>query len=102
MLDVHFAGTRSIMRKDFVVVCAPIPWRLKRPYYDAGEIIGNNSAGIFASVKAKLSRVFLGDSLGYWNQPREIATLADKDGFSVDFYGSMFYPYRIHAVLKLG
>ena len=101
MLDAHFSDARS-MHKDSLFVCAAIPWRLQRPYYDAGQVIGNNSAGIFASVKAELSRTFRGNSLGHWYEPREIATLADKHGFFVDFYGSMFYPYRFHAVMKLG
>ena len=101
VLDNHFACARSMMHKNSVLVCAAIPWRLHRSHYDSGRVSETLSPNMLSAVKAKLARTLRGDSMGRWYEPEEIATLAKKHGFSVDFYGSMFYFYRFHATLRL-
>lgn len=100
MLDTHFACARAMMHKDSVLVCAAIPWRLHRSHYDSGRLHETLSPSMLRAAKAKLARALRGDSMGRWWEPAEIAALAKKHGFSCDFYGSMFYFYRFHVVLR--
>ncbi len=101
MLDRHFACARSMMHKDSLFVCATVTLKSHRSAYDSGALYGTFQPSIFRWIRAKVSRILLGDRLGYWYTPPQIASLAEKHGFSVQFYGSMAYLNTFSAVLKL-
>jgi len=101
MVDSHFACAREMMHRDSLFVCGSIPWRHLRSYYHAGGLHGTNNPSMLRLAKSTIATALFGDTIGYWYELREIASLADKHGFSVRFYGSILYMYRFHAVMRL-
>lgn len=102
MLESHFACVRSMMHTDSLFVCGSIPWRLHRSNYDSGKLTRNTEGhSILKLAKSKLGRALVGDAMGYWYEPHEVAALAGRHGFSFEFYGSMIFLYRFHAVMRV-
>jgi len=100
MLDTHFASARRMMHKNSLFVCASIPWRLHRSNYERGRLTRQLRPSLLRMLKSKIARGLFGDSMGHWYNLDEISDLAAKHGFSVEFYGSMVYMYRFHAVMR--
>ena len=101
MLDTHFSCARSMMEKDSLFVCGSIPWRVHRWNFHMGVCEGGKRPGILRRLKTRMKLAFYDDLIGRWYEMDEIKNLADRHGFSVAFYGSLAYPYRFHAVMRL-
>ena len=106
MLGKHFSCARTMMHKDSLLVCGSIPWRIHRMNFYMGLYGGHfkRPKGLFQGAKRKVWVVwvaFCDDPMGRWFEMDEIKSLADHHGFSVEFYGSLAYPYRFHAVMRM-
>ena len=101
MLDRHFACARVMMHENSLFVCASVLWKVLRSKYRTGLLTGNMAPNILGSTKCRIRSILCGDSMGYWYDLRDIAHLAERHGFAIDFYGSLMSLYRFHAVMKL-
>lgn len=89
---------KSMMLHNSVLVLASIPWRKLRSEYYFGRF-SKIKTSYFTGAATMIKRVFK-DSMGRWYQPSEVINLAKNNGFDLDIYGSLHYPYRFHIVAK--
>lgn len=99
MLKRHFENASKMMNKDSLFICASIPWKSQKIKYLSGELGGVNQPN---RIKGYLSyfKSFRKDSMGFWYDFREITKIARSYDMSIEFYASMHYMYRFHAVMK--
>jgi SAM-dependent methyltransferase len=96
MLDRHFANGRRMVAPDGVVICGSVPWRRHRLRFTAGAALGELRAGRWRNAAATAVQ---GPGFGRWYRCAALARAARRNGFTAEFYGSMSYMYRFHAVL---
>jgi cyclopropane fatty-acyl-phospholipid synthase-like methyltransferase len=99
MLANHFTNAKSMMEKDSVFVCASVPWKLHEFASMTGESYGqkkNVAKGVFNYIKSIFK-----NPMGTWYDLDSIRDLAAANSMNVEFFASMHYMYRFHAVLKL-
>lgn len=101
MLAEHFTVVREMMAPGALFVCASIPWRALWFRYLTGELTGGEQPHIFRAVVYRLLRAFSQDNMGYWYEHKDFRRLAERSGMTCSFHGSIHYPYRFHAVLRL-
>lgn len=107
MLDRHFANAKQMMHADSLFICASVPW--KRRYF---ELCGDELWPPYQFDRIKSWRVAgqrilvswlkgQATGLGQWYHFKDFLKLAEKHGMKVDFYNSLMYLYRFHAVMTL-
>ncbi len=101
MLHNHFANAHDMMSPASRFVCAGIPWKRQRLNMFNREFLPPYHRNIIRGYAALLKRLIRSDGIGYWYNFKDFQTLADEFGMSIEFYGSMHYLYRFHAVLHL-
>jgi cyclopropane fatty-acyl-phospholipid synthase-like methyltransferase len=99
MFDTHLANAKAMLAPDGRIVDAMIPWRPARRSYCSGALLQSPNAGAlrYLKVRAALQKDGL---MGWWYDAAELAALGRKHDLSVKFYGSLHYPYRIHAAFR--
>lgn len=100
MLAAHFKNVRSMMHADSLFVCAGIPWRAHRSRYRSGIVTGAKPS-LLRSAKGAIQDLLGKSGMGHWYDLSEIQKAADHAGMSINFYGSVMYIYRFHAVMRL-
>ncbi|MDJ0617904.1 MAG: methyltransferase domain-containing protein [Calothrix sp. MO_192.B10] len=100
MLRQHFANAKKMMNDDSYFVCASIPWKAQKFRYMNGELRVNHDINILNGYINSLKNI-LKNQMGIWYDLSTIKKIAATYNMSVEFYGSMHYMYRFHAVMKL-
>lgn len=101
MLDRHLACARTMMNQDSRLICGSIPWKAQRWRYYAGLFPPHFLSHVFSLPLLLTRNALQGDPIGQWYRIRHIQKLAERNCFSVSFYGSLVYLHRFHAVLRL-
>jgi cyclopropane fatty-acyl-phospholipid synthase-like methyltransferase len=99
MLSNHIVNAQAMMEKDSILVLASVPWKLHKFSSMTGESNGikkNIIKGLVAYGKNTIK-----DSMGTWYDPDIIIELASANSMRVEFFASMHYMYRFHAVLQM-
>lgn len=100
MLLRHFQNARSMMHPDSLFICAGIPWKAHRSRFRSGIVTGRRPS-LLRSIKCTVRDLLGKDGMGHWYDLSEIQKAAGEMGMSVQFYGSLMYLYRFHAVMRL-
>ena len=100
MLDEHLRHSSDMLSQNGILIIGSVPWRSVLYSYLSGEA-GPNPYSAHA-IKAMLGVLQRSTWMnGKWWSCKQISTLARKNGFESDFFGSMYYPYRMHVKLRL-
>jgi cyclopropane fatty-acyl-phospholipid synthase-like methyltransferase len=99
-LKQYMVNVESMLAPEGVAVIASMPFKpMKRLYYSGHSWTADATMRGF--VRATLSRIARGpDGIGKWYGRQDIEGYADSAGFCCQFFGSMLFTYRFHAVLK--
>jgi len=100
MLEDHISRASSMMHSQSVLLCASIPWKACRGLYRSGAASWDIGPSFVRRLKAEVSVLLRGDSIGHWYEPRDFVSIGARHGLSAQFYGCMTYPYRFHALLR--
>jgi trans-aconitate methyltransferase len=95
-----FANAKDMMEPASLFICASIPWKLLRFKYLIGRMVPNQRKSIMKGC-LKYVRNIYHDPIGKWYSLNDFKKYAAEYGMTVEFYGSMHYMYRFHAVMKL-
>lgn len=100
MFSDHLSNAKKMMAPNAILVCASIPWKQQKFRYILGKIDPQVPKKILKKV---LKNIITPNNLavGNWFDFQDIRNLARQHGFTVEFYPSMCYLYRFHAVLKI-
>ena len=102
MLARHFENVRAMMHPGSLLVCASIPWRLQRTNFLAGELTPPYKRNRVQVVRSRVAgAIGRKDPLGHWYDLSDIDELGRACGLAADFFGSVSYLYRFHAVLRV-
>ena len=105
MLRNHFFNAAKMLSEDGEIIDASIPWKTHRMAYRIRKLTPPYNSLNKATIKSVIALVLemlriIKDSMGHWYAPYQVAKIAREFGLRVGFYGSMYYPYRFHAVLR--
>jgi cyclopropane fatty-acyl-phospholipid synthase-like methyltransferase len=100
-LKQHFDRAQSYLSEGGHILHAGIPWKRLRREFELGglwhrpapeikHLLGYVWRGMSASPRLK--------GIGYWYSPASYRAIAASAGFDVEFFGSLAYPYRFHAL----
>jgi SAM-dependent methyltransferase len=98
MVAEHFRHAAQMLSPSGSFVCGSIPWRCFRTRYLMGRF--HRLQRGFVKSLFRFSRSFYHDPMGRWFDWRDLEDLGLKHGLVAQFYGSLHYPYRFHAVLR--
>ena len=101
MLTRHFECACAMIHQNSLFICAGVPWKVLRFRHRAGLLSRPRKVSFLWQLLASIYLAFAEDVIGHWHDLHEFAELADRHGFSANFYGSLVYPYRFHAVMRL-
>lgn len=100
-LQQHFALAHSYLRDGGSIVHTGVPWARLRHEFELGGLWDRPAPGL----KQRLGYVLRGLSasprlkgIGHWYSPADYRAIAGAAGFDVQFFGSLAYPYRFHAL----
>ncbi|MBK1988484.1 class I SAM-dependent methyltransferase [Sphaerospermopsis aphanizomenoides BCCUSP55] len=99
MMNQHFANARKMVHENSLFICAGIPWKKQRFKYRIGQL-SEKEQSVPLKVALSYFKCLFNEQLGDWYDFSDIRKLCKKYDFSVNFYGSMNYMYRFHAVIK--
>lgn len=100
MLDSHLQNAKKMLAPGGKLILGSVPWRVARYVYLRGELLGAARSGWLRYVRGSISE-WRGNYMGRWYDHREIVKLANRNGLSVRFCGSLLHPYRFHAILEI-
>jgi cyclopropane fatty-acyl-phospholipid synthase-like methyltransferase len=101
MLSKHFVNAKSMMQETSLFICGSVLWKTQRFKYLSGELIKGRKRSIVKGFIGYVRRVVFNDPMGIWYNPSDIEALALKNEMTCEFYASMHYLSRFHAVMKL-
>jgi hypothetical protein len=96
MIDRHLGLARTMIAPTGVVILGSLPWRRHRLRFTAGAALGEVRAG---RPWNGLATMVQGPGFGRWFRCSAIAGAAARHDFTAEFFGSLSYMYRFHAVL---
>lgn len=99
MFDTHLATAKTMLAPNGRIIDAMIPWRPARSSYCSGALLQSQNAGALRYLKVRVAMMRDG-FMGHWYDAAELAAHGKKHGLQVKFYGSLHYPYRIHAIFS--
>lgn len=99
MLGQHLERSARMLATGGRIVCASVPWRRLRWAYARADVLRRPRRPLPLAVLAHAKRM-IRDNMGYWHDIPDVRKLARGSGLDVEFYGSVFYPYRFHFVLR--
>lgn len=105
MLRNHFLNADKMLSEDGEIIDASIPWKTHRMAYRKRKLTPPYNSLNKAAIKSVTALMLemagtRKDSMGRWYTPHQVAETAKEFGLRVEFFGSMHYPYRFHAVLR--
>ncbi|MEZ6055210.1 MAG: class I SAM-dependent methyltransferase [Planctomycetaceae bacterium] len=99
MLDEMLTRSMRMLAPHGRIIMASIPWRATRNHFYRGDLTKNPRAGAIQYLKSLISS-WKGNFMGRWYDPREIQKAADRQGLNLTLAGSLYYPYRFHAIFN--
>lgn len=103
MLKRQIKNALTMLNDGGMIIHSSIPWKAMRRNYIAGKLMPPYIQRHGFKVNMYCLATLLGlkkDSMGRWYSIEDFEKTADEFGLTVAFYGSMYYPYRFHVVLK--
>ena len=102
MLRNQIQNALEMLAENGAIIHSSIPWDKMRKQYMKGSLtppyLGN---GIKASLLYFVISLGLKkDKMGRWYSINDFKAIANEFNLTAKFYGSMYYPYRFHVVLK--
>jgi SAM-dependent methyltransferase len=98
-LDAHVDNAVTMLSVNGAIVISGIPWSRMRFAYARGDMTGGRRRSLPVALLALTSEL-VRKRLGHWYDLATVGELASKHGLRANFYGSIHYPYRFHAVLR--
>lgn len=101
----HFELAFQYLNAGGKVLHAGIPWSALRGEFELGGLWDRPAPGLKKYVGFVLRAVSASPqlkSIGHWYSPAQYRAAASATGFEVEFYGSLAYPYRFHAMATKG
>jgi cyclopropane fatty-acyl-phospholipid synthase-like methyltransferase len=99
MLAEHIENAAAMLAPNGRLVCASIPWRSLRRRYLMGAFNRRQRNMVWSLLHT--ARYWHRDSLGHWYEWQDLRQIAEKQGLTANFHGSIHYPYRFHSVMQL-
>lgn len=103
-LTQHLDHANSMLADDGLVVIAGVPWSRMRLAYARGDLTGGDRTGGHRRPLPKaaldFAREFVRPDIGHWYDFPEFTKLATSRNLRVTFRGSVYYPYRFHAIFS--
>jgi SAM-dependent methyltransferase len=99
MLDQHVANAAAMLAPGGILVADSLPWKLHQVAYYTQEITRPGKPSFRCRLTAWVKCHRPDTRIGHWFTLDELEALARKHAFSATHYGSLLYPYRLHAVL---
>ena len=97
MMELHISNSVKMLNPGGRIVDAMVPWKEARSTYAKGILTGSPNPGLMRSAKGRVAQ--LRDSfMGRWYSAEELYSYAVKYQLSLNFHGSLHYPYRLHVV----
>ncbi len=99
----HLAICRGMMSRSSAIVHAGLLWSRHRWLFRSGW-----GPGIPPRRMNRMKRTLrpwyslVKERIGKWYNPQTIAAIAERQGFQCQFFGSIHFIYRFHALLRLG
>ena len=92
----------EMMTDEGVIIHSSIPWNIMKKQYIVGNLMPPYGG---TSVKKQLLywALYFGikkDSMGRWYSIEDFEKIAQEFNLKIQVFGSMYYPYRFHIVLK--
>ncbi len=100
MFNNHLSNAKKMMSSNSLLVCASIPWKQQKLRYISGKIDPQVRKKILKKI---VKNIITPNNLaiGNWYNFQDIRNFAKQHGFTAEFYPSMCYLYRFHAILKI-
>jgi cyclopropane fatty-acyl-phospholipid synthase-like methyltransferase len=98
--DRQLAFARRLLAPGGHVVHAGVLRASCRNALMSGELGRNQGSWLKRSLLFASEWMGVHRSMGYWYPIPEVRRLAEKNGFSASFLGSMLTPYRFHVVMQ--
>jgi cyclopropane fatty-acyl-phospholipid synthase-like methyltransferase len=95
----HLDNAVTMLSAQGVVLISGVPWSRMRFAYARGDMTGGRRRS-FPAALLDVGSEFVRKQLGEWHELPEISQLAVQRGLRARFYGSIYYPYRFHALLS--
>lgn len=77
------------------------PWRALWLRYPSGELMGTDRPDWLRGLFFRALRAVRVENIRYWYRMSDFRRFAAEAGIGVTFYGSLYYPYRFHAVMTM-
>jgi trans-aconitate methyltransferase len=101
MMLSHLGNAKKMLAYGGRIVIGSIPWKKSRAtFYMGGYATQSVTSWTRRAARLALSHV-RPDPVGRWFALHEITGPANKLGLATEVYGSMLYPYRIHAKMRI-
>ena len=105
MLRRHFLNAEKMLSEGGEIIDASLPWKTHRKAYRMRKLTPPYSSLNKTAIKSVIAMMLettaiRKDSMGHWYTPHQVVKAAEEFGLRVEFYGSMLYPYRFHAVSR--
>jgi SAM-dependent methyltransferase len=98
MFERHIAASVRMLAPGGRLVCASLPWKALRADYSLGDTF-TGRAGMLKRLAIYLRRCLPDNPMGRWYSWKEVETVAEKNGLTSMFFGSLKMPYRFHGVM---
>lgn len=106
MLTYHVKNMLSCLTDGGALVLANVPYSKFRNNLFYGELFPNSHRDSLSikSLKRRLSPIYQllttrSDGIGFWYSIKDIQEITGEN-YTVDIFGSNFYPYRVHFGIK--
>ena len=102
MLRNQIRNALDMLAEDGIIIHSSIPWKIMKKQYAIGHLMPPyGKRGIKAYIYYWATSLGLKkDSMGRWYSISDFKNMASEFDLTVRFYGSMYYPYRFHVILK--
>ncbi|MFD1532070.1 class I SAM-dependent methyltransferase [Pseudonocardia aurantiaca] len=95
----HVDNALTMLSARGAIIISGIPWSRMRFAYARGDMTGGRRRSLPTALLGFGSEL-VRKRLGAWYDFPELSQVAARSGLRVQFYGSIHYAYRFHAVLR--
>ena len=101
MLSRLLKNVRSMLKPGSRFICASILWKRQRLNYLTGQCGPKRNRRFFRGLYLYAKCILSGFPMGRWYDFPVFRKISSVNDMEVEFYGSMLYLYRIHAVMRV-
>jgi SAM-dependent methyltransferase len=98
--EVQIARSAKLLKQGGHVVHAGILRKSCRAALMGGELWEEPGNPVKNLLRIAAESLGVRRSFGHWYDIPDVRRIAKKHGFSAQFFGSLFFPYRFHVVMK--